>query len=694
MTNKKKRRAKALSKKTGMSHAAAHNVLNQAQEAGLRKYLQSPEIESILREIRYRQGFNTFVLDMEGEIRGTCRDGRRGSFFWKTEEELRNFHIGEVQWWEEPSPQPHWAHQFEEGGPIYAAPHCLRCGASFLTLASDNVASTFCEKGERDDPTLGRVFSSDDLEKLCPYCQRTDFDVLAALEAKGIRWTRVRPGLVTFYREPSSYGYARVKKDFASLEALEGSIRWFEDLSKFDETVKMLEDRIKASPLVEMVGTRDVVGIKGPKGLELNPIWRVADGVSPRGRAVFTSGQILGPDDLRFSLKGTDGEPLDPDTITFSIQCEAAILGREPQWYSVNGGRGLGSNTVPQRIAKGEYYARGTISDMGIPGGNPEKTRILWDYSIDGEAKTWTQEFTLLPCPKPPPVPEDVLAAISEAKSLGDVEKLRSLLHGVNPEGILLQWAVACQNVGLVAELKDAPTITEVEHLPYLYAVLDVIPDRDPGYWQPRHVPSPLEVAARKGSLEMVQLLLDREDSDLEQAALEASRWRRSNTLRFLLGKGVDVNFGSGALLRNASWFNHNFMEDNQVEDWMARTAECLDVLFSHGADPNLPNPDRPEWNALVAASEWGIGVAVEKLLAHGADPNLGEGGLSRACTKGSKRCHDVCRLLIEHGANRPPFDVILRVAKHTDRWRRSTLALLVSSFEFTEEELSSLPSV
>ena len=156
-------------------------------------------------------------------------------------------------------------------------------------------------------------------------------------------------------------------------------------------------------------------------------------------------------------------------------------------------------------------------------------------------------------------------------------------------------------------------------------------------------------------------------------------RWRRTghpslsrpHVARLLLARGATYDLPTAAALGDAARITAILDEDpSRIAEARPNGRRAVSaaahfghddivrLLLARGADPTWPDADEsPRGAALHAAARAGNRTMVDLLLAHGADPNGFVDSAGNAVF--AARTPDIRRLLIEHGGQLDPYDLV-----------------------------------
>ena len=164
----------------------------------------------------------------------------------------------------------------------------------------------------------------------------------------------------------------------------------------------------------------------------------------------------------------------------------------------------------------------------------------------------------------------------------------------------------------------------------------------DPGAWQ--EDVSALEAAIGSGHTRIAYALLRFGVEPTWQDADMAARCGRTQLLRTLLKRGVEVNHFEG--------YGGTAAVTMVMSAAFAGETGAIQALVEYGADVNLSNENG--WTALLSAASCGHTEVVRLLLSLGANAEAADKGGDTPRTMAAKEGHDeVARLLKEAGAIR-----------------------------------------
>ena len=157
---------------------------------------------------------------------------------------------------------------------------------------------------------------------------------------------------------------------------------------------------------------------------------------------------------------------------------------------------------------------------------------------------------------------------------------------------------------------------------------------------------APLAIAAEKGNMEIIQLLVDTGKADVNDKSsygitplIAAAAMGRGNVIEYLVAHGADVNakddMGKTALL-----YAVNFDQPQAIESLIKEDNTAVNVPDSQGNAP------------LIYASQRGLVNNVKMLLKYGADSNYRNpiSGLSALATASAEGHNPVVRTLVKNG--------------------------------------------
>ncbi|KAJ7114821.1 ankyrin repeat-containing domain protein [Mycena epipterygia] len=163
--------------------------------------------------------------------------------------------------------------------------------------------------------------------------------------------------------------------------------------------------------------------------------------------------------------------------------------------------------------------------------------------------------------------------------------------------------------------------------------------------------------AFREGHIDIVRVLLANPNLDAENTLIEAARRGQTDSVRFLLENGADINSNDDLALFEASSEGHIDIVCLLLEngtDINAKDGSALCEATENGqldiVHLLLANPDLDKGKALAGASSRGQTDSVRLLLENGADINADDGS---ALYGASSEGHiDIVCLLLENGAD------------------------------------------
>lgn len=155
------------------------------------------------------------------------------------------------------------------------------------------------------------------------------------------------------------------------------------------------------------------------------------------------------------------------------------------------------------------------------------------------------------------------------------------------------------------------------------------------------------------------------------------------SSTRFAVGSSAAIEFKSACIAARATVLPERKIELAQITLKMAKTGDeaAICAALEQGADPNSANERDADETVLYFAAKAGHAGCVAALLAAGADVERGGNDgwtpLMHAVNAGERECTEVCRLLLDAGAN----------IAAVDNNGRTALDLAVECVKTAEEE-------